>query len=126
MTARVIWVTPTSSARDVALQLLTGTYSGVPVVNENHEVVGVVTEFDLLYAIQSGKNLRTTTAGELMSKPICVQEDDELDTVVAKMIGNGIVHVPVLSEDGKLAGVIARTDILSSIIEPEFVSDVGC
>jgi CBS domain-containing protein len=110
----------------VALQLLTGTYSGVPVVNEKHEVIGVVTEFDLLFAIQSGKNLRTTTAGELMSKPICVQQDDELDTVIAKMIGNGIVRVPVVSDDGRLAGVIARTDILSSIIEPEFVTDVGC
>ena len=126
MTTRVTWVTPTSAARDVALQLLTGTYSGVPVVNEKHEVIGVVTEFDLLFAIQSGKNLRTTTAGELMSKPICVQEDDEVDTVIAKMIGNGIVRVPVVSDDGRLAGVIARTDILSSIIEPEFVTDVGC
>lgn len=126
MTSRVTWVTPTSAARDVALQLLTGTYSGVPVVNEKHEVIGVVTEFDLLFAIQSGKNLRTTTAGELMSKPICVQEDDEVDTVIAKMIGNGIVRVPVVSDDGRLTGLIARVDILSSIIEPEFVADVGC
>jgi CBS domain-containing protein len=126
MTTRVTWVTPTSAARDVALQLLTGTYSGVPVVNEKHEVIGVVTEFDLLFAIQSGKNLRTTTAGELMSKPIFVQEHEELDTVIAKMIGNGIVRVPVVSDDGRLTGVIARADILSSIIEPEFVTDVGC
>jgi CBS domain-containing protein len=101
-------------------------HSGVPVVNEKHEVIGVVTEFDLLFAIQSGRDLRTITAEELMSKPICVQEDDELDAVIATMVGNGIVRVPVLGKDGKLAGVIARTDILNSIIEPEIVTDAGC
>jgi CBS domain-containing protein len=100
-------------------------FSGLPVVNSKNEVIGVVTEFDLLYAVQSGKDLRLTKAEELMSKPICVQEDDDLDAVVAKMTANGIVRLPVVREDGKLVGVIARSDILSRVIEPEFVTIVG-
>jgi CBS-domain-containing membrane protein len=67
MTARVTAATPKALARDLVLQMLSGTYSGLPVVNSKREVIGVVTEFDLLFAIQSGKDLQTTTAEELMS-----------------------------------------------------------
>jgi predicted transcriptional regulator len=38
---------------------------------------------------------------------------------------NGIIRLPVVQEDGKLLGVIARCDILSRMIEPEFVTVVG-
>ena len=60
-----------------------------------------------------------------MSKPICVQEDEDLDAVIAKMTGNGIVRLPVVRENGKLVGVIGRPDILSHMIEPEFVTIVS-
>jgi CBS domain-containing protein len=60
-----------------------------------------------------------------MSKPICVQEDDDIDAVIAKMTANSIVRLPVVREDGTLVGVIARADILSRMIEPEFVTIVG-
>jgi CBS domain-containing protein len=125
MTARITAATPKALARDLVLQMLSGTYSGLPVVNSKREVIGVVTEFDLLFAIQSGKDLQTTKAEELMSKPICVQEDEDLDSIIAKMTGNGIVRLPVVGEDGKLVGVIARPDILNHMIEPEFVTIVG-
>lgn len=125
MNTRVTAATPRAVARDLALQLLEGMYSGLPVVNSKSEVIGVVTEFDLLYAIQSGKDLQTTKAEEIMSKPICVFEDEDLDSVIAKMTANGIIRVPVVGDDGKLVGVIARADILSRMIEPEFVTIVG-
>jgi CBS-domain-containing membrane protein len=68
MTARITAATPKALARDLVLQMLSGTYSGLPVVNSKREVIGVVTEFDLLFAIQSGKDLQTTKAEELISK----------------------------------------------------------
>jgi CBS domain-containing protein len=126
MTIRVAAASPEATGRELALQLLSGMYSGLPVVNSKRQVIGVVTEFDLLFAMQSGKDLKTTKAQELMSKPICVQEDEALDSVVAKMTANGIIRVPVVREDRRLVGVIARCDILSHMIEPEFVSVVGC
>jgi CBS domain-containing protein len=125
MTARVAAAAPNAVARDLVLQLLSGMYSGLPVVNSDREVIGVVTEFDLLFAIQAGKDLRITRAEELMSKPICVQEDEDLDAVIAKMTANGIIRLPVVQEDGKLVGVVARCDILSRMIDPEFVTVVG-
>jgi len=126
MNTRVTAATPRAIGRDLALQLLSGMYSGLPVVNAKGKVIGVVTEFDLLQAIHEGKDLQSTKAEEIMTKPaVCVQEDEEIDSVIAKMTEKNIIRVPVVREDGTLAGVIARADVLSSMIEPEFVTVLG-
>ena len=101
-------------------------YSGLPVGDPKGKVVGGVTEFDLLQAIHEGKDLQTIKAEELMTKPVvCAQEDEDLDAVIGKMMEKNIIRLPVVREDGKLVGVIARADILSRMIEPEFVTIVG-
>ncbi|HEY7319003.1 MAG TPA: CBS domain-containing protein [Candidatus Binatia bacterium] len=126
MNTRVTAATPRAIGRDLALQLLSGMYSGLPVVDSKRKVIGVVTEFDLLQAIHEGRDLQTTKAEEIMSKPVvCAQEDEEIDSVIAKMTEKNIIRLPIVGDDGKLVGVIARADILSRMIEPEFVTIVG-
>jgi CBS domain-containing protein len=86
MNSRVTAATPRAIGRDLALQLLSGMYSGLPVVDGKSKVLGVVTEFDLLRAIHEGKDLQTVKAEDIMSKnAVCVQEDDDIDMVIAKM-----------------------------------------
>jgi CBS domain-containing protein len=126
MNRRVTAATPRAIGRDLALQLLSGMYSGLPVVDGSGKVIGLVTEFDLLKAVREGKDLQTVKAEEIMSRTVvCAQEDDALDDIIAKMTEHNIIRLPVVSEDGKLIGVIARADILSRLIEPEFVAIVG-
>jgi CBS domain-containing protein len=126
MNTRVTAATPRAIGRDLALQLLSGMYSGLPVVDSKRKVIGVVTEFDLLQAIHEGRDLQTTKAEEIMSKPVvCAQEDEEIDSVIAKVTEKNIIRLPIVGDDGKLVGVIARADILSRMIEPEFVTIVG-
>jgi CBS domain-containing protein len=126
MNRRVTAATPRAIGRDLALQLLSGMYSGLPVVDGRGKVIGVVTEFDLLKAVREGKDLQTVKAEEIMSRTVvCAQEEDTLDDIVAKMTEHNIIRLPVVGEDGKLIGVIARADILSRLIEPEFVTIVG-
>jgi len=126
MNTRVTAATPRAIGRDLALQLLSGMYSGLPVIDSKRKVIGVVTEFDLLQAIHEGKDLQTTKAEEIMSKPVvCAQEDEEIDSVIAKMTDKNIIRLPIVGEDGKLVGVVARADTLSHMIEPEFVTIVG-
>jgi len=125
MNKRVTAATPRAIGRDLALQLLSGMYSGLPVVDESRHVIGVVTEFDLLRAVREGKDLQTVKAEEIMGKPVVsVEEDDSLESVIAKMTTHNIIRVPVV-RNGQLVGVIARADILSRMIEPEFVSIFG-
>jgi CBS domain-containing protein len=125
MNRRVTAATPHAIGRDLALQLLSGMYSGLPVVDAQGTVIGVVTEFDLLNAVREGKDLQTVKAAEIMGRPpVCVEEDEAIEAVIAKMTDHHIIRVPVV-RGGKLVGVIARADILSRMIEPEFVTVFG-
>ncbi|MBI5795099.1 MAG: CBS domain-containing protein [Planctomycetes bacterium] len=108
--------------RDLAIKLLSGMYSGLPVVDNKGKVVGVVSEFDLLKAIKEGKKLEQVTAEDIMSKkPVCVTENTPVDEIIDLMTKHNIIRVPVVRNDN-LVGVISRCDILSSIVEPEFVT----
>jgi CBS domain-containing protein len=126
MNRRVTAATPRAIGRDLALQLLSGMHSGLPVVDGRGKVIGVVTEFDLLRAVHEGKDLQTVKAEEIMSRTVeCAQENDALGDIIAKMMEHHIIRLPVVGEDGKLIGVIARADLLRHLIEPEFVTVVG-
>ncbi len=108
--------------RDLAIKLLSGMYSGLPVVDDKGKVVGVVSEFDLLKAVKEGKKLEQVTAEDIMSKnPICVSENTPVEEIIDLMMKHNIIRVPVVRNDN-LVGVISRCDILSSIVEPEFVT----
>lgn len=108
--------------RDLAVKLLSGMYSGLPVVDDDGKVFGVVSEFDLLKAIKDGKTLEQVTAEDIMSKNlISVSEDTPIDDVIEIMTKHNIIRVPVVRNDN-LVGIISRCDILSSIIQPEFVT----
>ena len=111
-----------TTGRDLAVKLLSGMYSGLPVVDDKGKVVGVVTEFDLLKAIREGKRLEQVTADDIMTKnPICVSENTPVDEIIDLMTKHHIIRVPVVRNDN-LVGVVSRCDILSSIVEPEFVT----
>lgn len=122
MTRPVVSARKNASARDIALQLLSGLYSGMPVTDENGSVIGVVTEFDLLSHVCEGKSLTKLTADDVMSKnPITVDVNTPLGDILTTMLENNIIRLPV-TDEGRLVGVIARCDILKTYIEPEFVT----
>jgi CBS domain-containing protein len=111
-----------ASARDIALQLLNGLYSGLPVTDDEGTVIGIVTELDLLGAVMSGKELVKTTAEELMTQnAITAEKDTSVTEIVKIMKEKNIIRLPI-TDNGKLVGIVSRCDILTSLIEPEFVA----
>lgn len=126
MNPRVMAATRRAVGRDLALQVLSGQYSGLPVVDERDgQVIGVVTEFDLLKAVLEGKDLNSIKAEDIMNPvPLCVNEDTSVEEILKTMIDNNVIRVPVVRK-GKLVGVVARADLLSHLIDPEFVRFYG-
>lgn len=52
--------------------------------------------------VRQGKELQTTTADEIMTKPtICVHEDEDVEGVIAKMTDENIIRLRVTGEDGR-------------------------
>jgi CBS domain-containing protein len=126
MNPRVMAATRRAVGRDLALQVLSGQYSGLPVVDERDgQVIGMVTEFDLLKAVLEGKDLNSIKAEDIMNPvPLCVNEDTSVEEILKTMIDNNVIRVPVVRK-GKLVGVVARADLLSHLIDPEFVRFYG-
>jgi len=122
MVRPVVAAKKNAQARDVALQLLDGLYSGMPVTDDEDAVIGVVSELDILDAVLKEKQLEKITAGEIMTpNPVTADVATPLADIVKLMKKKNIIRLPITSE-GKLVGVIARCDILKTLIEPEFVT----
>jgi CBS domain-containing protein len=110
-----------AKGRDIAMRLLSEESSSLPVVDDEGFVVGIISEFDLLRAIRSGKKLDEINAGDIMSNnPLCVDVDMPVDKIIDVMTERHLLRVPVV-RDGKLAGSISRRNILDSLISHEYM-----
>lgn len=122
MTRPVLSARKNASARDIALQLISGLFSGMPVTDESGRVIGMVTEFDLLGNICEGKELAKLTAEDIMIRDaITVDVNTPVKEIMNIMLDKNIIRLPI-TEEGRLVGIVARCDILRAYIEPEFVT----
>lgn len=122
MTRPVVSARKSASARDIALQLLSGLYSGMTVTDDDGRVAGIVTEFDLLDQIRQERDLSQLTAEDIMTRDvITVDVDTSVGDVVTTLLDRKITRLPV-TEKGKVVGVIARCDILRCYLDPAFIT----
>ena len=119
MTTGVVTVRPDTPYREVAAMLRQHRVSGFPVTGDDGKVVGVVTETDLL-ALVAGQYHRghraaeRATADDLMSRPaVTVSPDELVKTAAGLMRKRRLQRLPVVDHDGRLAGIVSRSDVLS-------------
>ena len=118
----VIAATPRASLRDVAIQLVTNEFSGMPVAAPDGRVIGVITEADIVRALVEGKRLENLSATDVMTgPPITVDVDTSIEEVMKSLQENKIVRVPVTAEN-TLVGIISRRDVIRAVLEPEFMA----
>ena len=122
MTQSVICADPKVSVRQIGKQLLAGPYSGMPVTDGARQVIGIVTEFDLLKAVAESKDLSQTFVEEIMSTAVVTADiDTPVSEVMSLMRDKKVRRLPI-TEKGQLVGVVSRVDVLHALFEPEFAS----
>ena len=125
MQTRMVAVTRQYSARDLSILIHSGTYSGVPVIEPGNRLVGMVSEFDVLKALVKGQDLTTLKAEDIMtSQPVTVEETATAEMVIAQMIAHQIIRIPVV-RDGRLIGMISRTDLMNKLIDSHLINVYG-
>jgi CBS domain-containing protein len=125
MQTRMVAVTRQYSARDLSILIHSGTFSGVPVIEPGNHLVGIVTEFDVLKALAEGKDLHRLKAEDVMSlHPVTVEETATAGDIVKQMLEHQIIRIPVV-RDGKLLGMISRTDLLNHLIDDHLINVYG-
>jgi CBS-domain-containing membrane protein len=129
MTTRVIWVSKDATFREMAVALHEHRVSAFPVVDDDHKVIGVVSEADLLAkealddepGVLAGilrrrdqAKARGVTAGDLMTTAVvAVRPQDTVEHAAKLMYDRRVKRLPVTDADGHLAGIISRADVLS-------------
>jgi CBS domain-containing protein len=134
MTTDVLTVRPDTSFKDTVELLVENHVSGVPVVDAQDRVLGLVTEADLVskeaFDLRHRRPLAAVaelvtgarrwsekagglTAGEVMSdRVVTVTPRTDVQAVARKMLDLGVRRFPVVDDDGRLVGIVARQDLL--------------
>ena len=113
----VVTVSPKATGLTIAQILSDRNFGSVPVVEEDRTLVGLVSEFDLLRAMDVDKDLRKVTAGEIMTRDVVTAtEDMPVKDLIQLLQDRFLVRVPVVR--GKtLVGVVARRDIVFGYVK---------
>jgi CBS domain-containing protein len=130
MTSEVTTVTPTMSLRDAAALLVAKGISGVPVLNTADEVVGVLSEADIV--VKSGGDvarsrllgwlldsnldlddkIRAESVGDAMTAPpVTISPKRPVHEAARLMVAESVNRLPVVDKH-KLVGIVTRADIV--------------
>jgi len=122
-------VTAKASERVIeALRTMVRHKIGSIVVVEKGKPVGILTERDITTGIAKGRNLRTVTVKNAMSKPlVTVAPSVEIWKAVEQMVRNDIRRLPVIDND-KLVGMFTERDMMYWLVkvayEPNMPEDL--
>ena len=140
MTRKVITLIDTRPVAEAWEKMLKHLLKALPVLNKHGEVVGMLTDEDLLERAGLEQHLSVaerldeqtlqaefTTlrnsslkVGDVMTSPaITALGNESLGVAAARMAEHGIKRLPVLDENKKLIGVLSRVDVLKQVISEE-------
>jgi CBS domain-containing protein len=136
MTSEVVTITPETSVAEAAKLMLDRRISGVPVIDGAGQLVGILSEGDLMRRAELATQSRPwwaglassaearaeayikahgLTVGEVMTKDVVtVVENEPLDGIAMLFETRGIKRAPVLRE-GKLVGIVSRANLLQGL-----------
>lgn len=142
MSREVVTVTPLATVKEIAEIMLKNNIGGVPVVDAQGKLLGIVTEQDLImkdvkihfptyiqlldafiyvggmkkYEEELRKALGATAEDVMTKNPITVSPETEIGDAATLMVEKGVSRLPVV-EKGNLVGIITKRDIVRSIAE---------
>ncbi len=118
MTTDVFSVTKETPIYEAMELLIKHEITGMPVVDDEMNLVGVITEkacLRMFYADEEGEN---KTVRDFMTHPaVYYNENDSLKTICDFMMINYFRRIPVTSKNGKLVGILSRPDVVAHILQ---------
>jgi CBS-domain-containing membrane protein len=134
MTKKVVFVKSDAELHEAALLLSENGISGMPVLNDDNHVVGVISEADILTLAGMKKGhtfkdvLRNILGGPVSAgtggnkvenvmsfPPITSKADDNIADVAKVLDEKKIKRLPVVDAEGSLIGIISRADIVRAV-----------
>ena len=117
MEDRVRCCHPDTPWKDIATAMVEGGCGSLPVVDNEKELLGIVSEYDLLKVLGAGKDIKDIKTEDIMTKSaITVNEDTPINEVMKTLEDKHLIRVPVV-KGSKLVGILTRRDVLSCFLK---------
>ncbi len=117
MTQKVICIRKDTPIIEAIKLMASNKVTGISVVEDDMTLIGILSEQDVLRLFHTFDDEKDRTANDFMTQPaIHFEEDERLLDVCYCLRDNSIRRVPV-TRDGKVIGVISRSDIIKCIIQ---------
>ena len=114
-----VTVKPGNTVKDVEDLMEKYHISGLPVVDDEGKLVGIITRRDILFVENKALPVR-----ELMTKEVVTaKEDINLEEAKKILMEKKIEKLPVVDEEGRLKGLITAKDIIKNLLFPNAVKD---
>ena len=140
MTRQVVAVSPDTGLADTARMMASANISGMPVVHADQTIAGIISEKDFLLGVggtagnfmgiiaQCLENrgclampIRGKTAKDIMKSPVITAIPDTPVSELSKILAeHRINRIPVITKDGKLAGIVSRGDVVNAFCARAF------
>ena len=116
MATDLVTVTPETPIFEALRILVEANITGLPVVDHENNLKGIVSEKDLLQLLYNAAAGNDAVSSIMTENVTTFDVDDDLVDVCECLINNAFRRVPILSQ-GKLAGIISRRDIIRFILK---------
>jgi CBS domain-containing protein len=117
MSKKVICIKRETPVIDAIRVMAEHNITGIPVAEDDMTLVGIISEQDVLRLFHTFPDEQDRTVSDFMTQPaIHFEEGESLLDVCYCLRDNAIRRVPV-TLNGKVTGIISRSDILKSILE---------
>ena len=116
MTESVISVKRNTPIYEAVELMAKNKITGIPVVEDDMTLVGILTEKDVLRLFYASKDAENKTVNDFMTQPaVHFDENESLLDVCDCLMNNLFRRVPVTSK-GKVVGIVSRADIIEYIL----------
>jgi CBS domain-containing protein len=117
MTHKVCVIQPEASAQEAAQLLDQMRISGLPVVNTDSRIIGIITEADIISKVDR----EGLQVADIMSHEVTVVDEETSVSEIAMLLTERkIKRVPVV-RDGRLVGIVSRADIVHAVAQGHLI-----
>jgi CBS domain-containing protein len=114
-----------ATVSEIGTRLILRSINGMPIIDDDGKVIGILTIIDILRAIRDNKNIDLLKASDIMTKsPIVIYQETSIMDIIDIMDKKGIEMIPVVDEerDDRLIGIVSRKDIIEEKFNERFVT----
>jgi CBS domain-containing protein len=114
-----------ATVTEIGTRLILRAINGMPIIDDDGKVIGILTIIDILRAIRDNKNIDALKANDIMTKnPIVIEQGTDILEIIDIMDKKGIEMVPVIEaeNDNRIIGIVSRKDIIEEKFNERFVT----